>query len=65
MGGVKASLARPAIFGAFNGTASLLGVIIFLLLSHPSLISPRQPQGRSAALSAWAAASSLAIPTTG
>ena len=40
------------IFGGFDGTASLLGVIIYLLLAHPALIFPTPPQVRvSAAIS--------------
>lgn len=36
----KRMLARPAVFGAFDGTASYLGVIVYLATSHPSLIFP-------------------------
>ena len=43
--GVKPSLLKPAILGGFDGTASLLGVIIFLLLSHPALIFPAAASG--------------------
>ena len=43
--GVKASLTRPAIFGAFDGTASLLGVIVYLLINHPALIFPAAASG--------------------
>jgi hypothetical protein len=42
---VKASLARPAVFGSFDGLASLLGVIVFLLLNHPALIFPTAASG--------------------
>lgn len=36
---MKPALLRPAILGGFDGTASLLGVTIYLLLTgHPSLI---------------------------
>jgi VIT1/CCC1 family predicted Fe2+/Mn2+ transporter len=42
---VKPSLLKPAILGGFDGTASLLGVIIFLLLSHPALIFPAAASG--------------------
>jgi hypothetical protein len=35
---VTSSLARPAVLGGFDGTASLLGVIVFLLIAHPALI---------------------------
>lgn len=39
-------LARPAIFGSFDGTASLLGVILYLLLSHhDALIFPTACSG--------------------
>lgn len=38
-------LARPAVFGGFDGTASLLGVVIYLLFSHPSLIFPAATSG--------------------
>jgi VIT1/CCC1 family predicted Fe2+/Mn2+ transporter len=49
---MKQDLARPAIVGAFDGTASLLGVTVFLLISHPSLIFPTALSGAiSAALS--------------
>jgi hypothetical protein len=37
---VKASLARPAVFGSFDGTSSLLGVLVYLLVTHPKLIFP-------------------------
>lgn len=37
----RRGLARPAIFGSFDGAASLIGVTIYLLLSHhPALIFP-------------------------
>jgi VIT1/CCC1 family predicted Fe2+/Mn2+ transporter len=49
---MRRDLARPAIVGAFDGCASLLGVTIFLLVSHPSLIFPTALSGAiSAALS--------------
>src|ERR1700735_5020414 len=35
--GVKRPVLQAAIFGGFDGTASLLGVIIFLAFAHPSL----------------------------
>lgn len=38
-------LVRPAIFGSFDGTASLLGVVIFLLFTHPALIFPTAVSG--------------------
>ena len=49
---MKHNLTRPAIFGGFDGTASLLGVIIYLLLTHPALIFPTAASGAiSAAIS--------------
>ncbi len=36
----RAGLAAPAIFGSFDGTASLLGVTVFLLIRHPALAFP-------------------------
>jgi hypothetical protein len=33
------------VFGSFDGTASLLGVVIYLLLSHPALIFPTAASG--------------------
>ncbi len=49
---MKHNLTRPAIFGGFDGTASLLGVIIYLLLNHPALIFPTAAAGAiSAAIS--------------
>ena len=42
---MKSSLARPAIFGSFDGASSLLGVVVYLLLSHPSLIFPAALSG--------------------
>ena len=42
---LKPSLSRPAVFGAFDGTASLLGVVIYLLLTHPALIFPTAASG--------------------
>lgn len=46
---MRTSLARPAVFGGFDGTASLLGVIIFLLLTHPVLIFPTAAAGAASA----------------
>lgn len=49
---MKRDLARPAILGSFDGTASLLGVTVFLLITHPSLIFATALSGAiSAALS--------------
>lgn len=49
---MRRDLARPAIVGAFDGCASLLGVTIFLLISHPAIIFPTALSGAiSAALS--------------
>ena len=42
---MKSRLLKPAILGGFDGTASLLGVIIFLLLTRPSLIFPTAASG--------------------
>ena len=36
----RGKLARPAIFGSFDGTASLLAVVVYLLVTHPALIFP-------------------------
>jgi hypothetical protein len=36
---------KPAILGGFDGTASLLGVVIYLLLTHPLLIFPTAASG--------------------
>lgn len=41
----RGGLARPAVFGGFDGTSSLLGVIIYLLFSHPALIFPTAMSG--------------------
>jgi VIT1/CCC1 family predicted Fe2+/Mn2+ transporter len=41
----RGKLARPAVFGAFDGTASLLGVVIYLLVTHPALIFPAALSG--------------------
>lgn len=38
-------LTRPAIFGSFDGTASLLGVVVYLLITHPTLIFPTALSG--------------------
>jgi hypothetical protein len=38
-------LAAPAIFGSFDGMSSLIGVVIYLLLSHPSVIFPAALSG--------------------
>ena len=38
-------LRRQAVFGAFDGTASLLGVVIYLLFTHPALIFPAAMSG--------------------
>ena len=38
-------LLKPAILGGFDGTASLLGVVIYLLLTHPALIFPTAASG--------------------
>jgi VIT1/CCC1 family predicted Fe2+/Mn2+ transporter len=42
---VRRDLARPATLGGFDGTASLLGVVIYLLFSHPALIFPAAVSG--------------------
>jgi hypothetical protein len=42
---LKPGLARPAIFGSFDGTATLLGVVLYLLLTHPALIFPTAVSG--------------------
>jgi VIT1/CCC1 family predicted Fe2+/Mn2+ transporter len=48
----RSRLLQPAILGGFDGTASLLGVIVYLLLTHPSLIFPAALSGAvSSALS--------------
>jgi len=41
----KDTLTAPAIFGSFDGLASLLGVVVFLLFSHPALILPATLSG--------------------
>jgi VIT1/CCC1 family predicted Fe2+/Mn2+ transporter len=41
---VKGKLARPAIFGLFDGTCSLLGVVLYLL-GHQALIFPAALSG--------------------
>lgn len=41
----RAAFARPAIFGSFDGAASLLGVVIYLALTHPVLIFPAALSG--------------------
>lgn len=38
-------LARPAVFGGFDGMASLLGVVIYLAMTHPVLIFPAAASG--------------------
>lgn len=49
---MRRDLARPAILGGFDGAASLLGVIIYLLATHPHLIFPAALSGAiSSALS--------------
>lgn len=42
---MKSTLARPAVFGGFDGSASLLGVVIYLLITHPALIFPTAASG--------------------
>jgi hypothetical protein len=39
------TLVSPAIFGAFDGCASLIGVVIYLLASHPALVFPAAVSG--------------------
>jgi VIT1/CCC1 family predicted Fe2+/Mn2+ transporter len=41
----SSSLLKPAILGGFDGTASLLGVVIYLLITHPALIFPTAASG--------------------
>ena len=49
---MKRDLAGPAVFGGFDGTSSLLGVIVYLLITHPALIFPAALSGAvSSALS--------------
>lgn len=38
-------LARPAVFGGFDGCASLIGVVIYLAVTHPLLIFPAAVSG--------------------
>ena len=48
----SSDLARPAVFGSFDGCASLLGVVIYLAMQHPALIFPAALSGAiSSALS--------------
>lgn len=42
---MRRDLLRPAVFGSFDGTASLLGVVVYLLFSHPGLIFPAAVSG--------------------
>ena len=42
---MKRTLAPQAVFGAFDGTASLLGVVVYLLVTHPALIFPAALSG--------------------
>lgn len=42
---LRPGLARPAVLGGFDGAASLLGVVIYLLLTHPVLIFPTAMSG--------------------
>lgn len=37
---LDAKLAKPAVLGGFDGCASLLGVSVFLLIKHPTLLFP-------------------------
>lgn len=39
------TLAQPAILGGFDGCASLLGVVVYLLVTHPALIFPAALSG--------------------
>ena len=49
---MRRDLLQPAILGGFDGTASLLGVIVYLLVTHPALIFPAALSGAvSSALS--------------
>lgn len=48
----RRSLTSPAVLGGFDGTSSLLGVIVYLLVTHPALIFPAALSGAvSSALS--------------
>jgi len=63
-------LVQPAILGGFDGTASLLGVILYLLLTHPALIFPAAASGAvSAAVSMgggeWLSGSGNGLPAAG
>jgi hypothetical protein len=71
-------LAAPAILGAFDGCASLIGVVIYLAVTHPSLIFPAALAGAlSSAVSmgggeflsdsdsGWAASGVMAAATLG
>lgn len=42
---IRRDLAKSATFGGFDGTSSLLGVVIYLLFSHPELIFPAAMSG--------------------
>jgi hypothetical protein len=41
----RSRFGQPAILGAFDGTASLLGVVVYLLVTHPALIFPAALSG--------------------
>jgi hypothetical protein len=41
----RPGLVQPAILGSFDGTASLLGVVAYLLVTHPALIFPTAASG--------------------
>jgi VIT1/CCC1 family predicted Fe2+/Mn2+ transporter len=42
-------LLKPAILGGFDGMASLLGVVVYLLFTRPSLIFPAALSGAASA----------------
>ncbi len=42
---MRPALLKPAVLGGFDGTASLLGVVLYLLVTHPALIFPTAAAG--------------------
>jgi VIT1/CCC1 family predicted Fe2+/Mn2+ transporter len=75
-GNTRLRLTRPAVFGAFDGAASLIGVVVYLAMARPSLIFPAAVSGAltsavsmgggeflSDSDSGWAASAVMALAT--
>jgi VIT1/CCC1 family predicted Fe2+/Mn2+ transporter len=60
---VKRDLVRPAVFGASDGMMSLLGVLLYLGVSHPTLVVPAMLSGAVSSAISMAVGDYLSVET--